>query len=570
MQNAEIIQSTRASEQEFIKGLPRPISELLLHSFPNADYNGMQLADRKVIGRELIGIFEELSPEERAQAMRIRAKTDLFFLCKGILGFTDLTKFTHGDFCNFVEDPRYQRKVALMPRGSFKTTISTIARSIQMVINNPEIRILIANSTQTNASKFLLLIENLFLNNSLLKSLFPELIPPKIRDVRWNSTEMELNRAGAYTEATVEAIGVGGTAVSRHYDVHLKDDLVNEDQLVSREQMEKVIEWVKYSESLFTNLVTAIDVHTATRWAYYDVISHIMEDRSYKVFQKSCWADEAKTKSFFPERFPVEILRQIKERQGPLIFSCQYENNPLPAETQLFDVSRIHRWKVLDELMDKLNIDHRARIIIDPALGEEGSTSDTAILMSLWGANAERIYAETKALQVHPREMVEIALAMADKYDMMGFQVTIFFEAVLFQRVLMPLFEEAMIRRGKFYRVEMLKTSTKRSKEQRIEVLDAPVYMGKVWIREGSEGDELIKQFQEYPAGKKRDLLDVAAYAEHACPVGVKTWDRPSIQRPSDNPFLLDNILNELITKHNRGLGFHTHQLRGMQSDYVN
>ena len=569
MQNTEILHSTRSSEQEFIKRLPPSVSELLLHSFPSCDYNGMQLRDRKILGRELIGIFSELSPEERTQAMRLRAKTDLFFLCTGILGFLDLTPFTHGDFCNFVEDPRYQRKVALMPRGSFKTTISTIARSIQMVMNNPEIRILIANSTQTNASKFLLLIENLFLNNSLLRSLFPELIPPKIRDVRWNSYEMELNREGAYAEATIEAIGVGGTAVSRHYDVHLKDDLVDEDQLASRDQMEKVIEWVKYSESLFTNLVTAIDVHTATRWAFYDVISHIMEDRSYKVFQKSCWVDEAKSQSFFPERFPVEILHQIKERQGPLIFSCQYENNPLPAETQLFDVSRIHRWKDLDELMSTLDIDHRARIIIDPALGEEGSTSDTAILMSLWGANAERIYAETKALQVHPREMVEIALAMADKYDMMGFQVTIFFEAVLFQRVLMPLFEEAMIRRGKFYRVEMLKTSTRRSKEQRIEVLDAPVYMRKVWVREGKDGDELIKQFREYPAGKKRDLLDVAAYAEHTCPIGIKAWERERMQGKSVNPFMFDTILDELITKHNRGLGFYTRQLREMQSDYV-
>ena len=570
MQSVEIIQSTRTMEQEFIKGLPHPVDDLLLHSFPNGDCNGMQLPDRKLIGRELIGIFEELSPEERTQAMRLRAKTDLFFLCKGVLGFPDLTSFTHGGFCNFVEDPRYQRKVALMPRGSFKTTISIIARSIQMVINNPDIRILIANSTQTNASKFLLLIENLFLNNGLLRSLFPELIPPKIRDVRWNSNEMELNRSRAFTEATVEAIGVGGTAVSRHYDVHLKDDLVNEDQLVSRDQMEKVIEWVKYSESLFTNLVTAVDVHTATRWAYYDVISHIIEDKSYEVFQKSCWADAEKTKSFFPERFPVEILQQIKGRQGPLIFSCQYENNPLPAETQLFDVSRIHRWKDLNDLMDKLKVDYRARIIIDPALGEEGSTSDTAILLSLWGATVERVYAETKALQIHPREMVEIALAMADKYDMMGFQVTIFFEAVLFQRVLMPLFEEAMLHRGKFYRVEMLKTSTRRSKEQRIEVLDAPVYMGKVWIREGKDGDELVKQFQEYPAGKKRDLLDVAAYAEHTCPVGVKTRTRDAVAGDPKSAFLFDTILDELITKHNRGLGNYTYQLRGMAREYIN
>ena len=549
-------------EQDFLQTylVSEDLKQLLRVSFPDCDYNGMQLADRIRLSTELRAIFPKLPPEKRADAMRVRGKVDLYFLCSGLLGFTDLTPRTHGQFCRFLEDPRWHRKLAMLPRGYFKSTISTISRSIQFLLNNPSLRILIANATQANASKFLLKIESVFESNELIRGLFPEVIPKNFRSVRWNSEGMELQRPEMFPEASIETIGVGGTAVSRHYDIIVKDDLVNEDQLVSREQMEKVIEWNKYAESLFINLTKAIDMHVGTRWAYYDLLSHVMEtDKSYHIFHLPCWEVPEK-KSTFPERFPVEVLKAIRERQGRKIFSCQYENDPLPAESKLFNVSLIHRFKGHDP---GLALDYHLAIIVDPALGEEGSTSDTGILVETWGKNGERVVLEAMAVNEKPSEFIPRILTLADTYELLGFLPTIWIEGVLFQRVLKTVLEDEMTKRMKYYTIEVLMPSTKRSKEQRIETLEAPVSAGKFYVREGLE--DLIQQLDSYPAGKKMDLLDVLAYGETVMPAGIHSYSRPKASAVVGNGVTdFDRIYEELVGKYKSGLGPFTYQIRGM------
>lgn len=537
----------------------KDLRSLLERDFSDCNYNGMQLEDRKRLSAELLALFPKLPPEHRADAMRVRGKIDLYFLCTGLLGFTDLTPRTHGSFCKFLESPRWSRKLAMLPRGYFKTTISTISRSVQMLLNQPTLRILVANSTQTNASKFLLKIENIFESNELIRGLYPELVPKNFRSVRWNSNEMELQRPETFPEASIEAIGVGGTAVSRHYDVILKDDLVNEDQILSRDQMEKVIEWNRYAESLFVNLTKAIDIHVGTRWAYYDVLSHVMEtDKSYKIFNLSCWEVPEKV-STFPERFPPEVLKAIRERQGRLIFACMYENNPLPSETQIFDTSLIHRFKGHDPGID---LDYHVAIIVDPALGEEGSTSDTGIIVEGWGKKGERVVFDALPLQERPSEYLPRILNLADEYELLGFLPTIWLEGVLFQRVLKTIFEDEMTKRGKYYMVDVLKTSTHKTKPQRIEAFEAPVSAGKVYVREGL--DEIMNQLDTYPAGKKRDLLDALAYGETVMPAGIHTYGRSEGRQATGGIYDFDTIYKELMSKYRKGQGLFTQQLRSM------
>ena len=88
--------------------------------------------------------------------LRNKAKTDLYFLSKGILGYPDLNPRTHAAFCRFIESEQKLRRAALMPRGHLKSTIATIADSIRIALNDPDgTRLLIAGETSTTAEKFL-------------------------------------------------------------------------------------------------------------------------------------------------------------------------------------------------------------------------------------------------------------------------------------------------------------------------------------------------------------------------------------------------------------------------------
>ena len=85
----------------------------------------------------------------------LKAVDDLFFLCKTVLGYSLLEEQPHREICKFIETWDKRKKLTLLPRGSSKTTIGTIAYSIQQILQDPNIRILIASETVGQSIKFL-------------------------------------------------------------------------------------------------------------------------------------------------------------------------------------------------------------------------------------------------------------------------------------------------------------------------------------------------------------------------------------------------------------------------------
>src|SRR5678816_682546 len=114
--------------------------------------------------------------EELRQYLRQRCFESLYFFCKLVLGFHDMTPEFHGQICAYVQRPR-RHKLIVMPRGHLKTSICTIAYSLWRVTQNPELRILIANATATNAEHFVRMIRGVVDSNEMYRWLFPEVLP---------------------------------------------------------------------------------------------------------------------------------------------------------------------------------------------------------------------------------------------------------------------------------------------------------------------------------------------------------------------------------------------------------
>jgi hypothetical protein len=121
-----------------------------------------------------------------------------------------------------------QWRLILLPRGHYKSTITTIADSIQIALPDdggnepyprnlgPEVRVLIAHEGKEHAARFLTSITSHFTTNPLLMALYPTCTPGKSQRV--NNSELELPRKSYWAEPTFDVMGVGSRAQGRHYD----------------------------------------------------------------------------------------------------------------------------------------------------------------------------------------------------------------------------------------------------------------------------------------------------------------------------------------------------------------
>lgn len=284
--------------------------------------------------------------------LRALAQTNLYFFCKGVLGFKDMTPEFHGLRSRQLDDLKapYGRQMDLWPRGHLKTHIITIGKSIQEYLNDNNTRILLAASSRDGAQKNLRKIKQVFETNTLLHWLFPESIPDLKAD-KWAETEINLPRTKNHPETTFKCVGVGGHIVGWHFDIIRKDDLIDDKTERSPEIMEKIIDWHVLTKSLLESPSTGIDHIIGTRWAMFDLYQYIMDkEKEYKCNVISAF-NEAQT-PVWPERFKKEALLELREKD-PYIFACQQMNNPRHEAVVDFNAGWLRYYGFSD---DALNI----------------------------------------------------------------------------------------------------------------------------------------------------------------------------------------------------------------------
>ena len=251
------------------------------------------------------------------------AYKSLYFFAKSVVGFRDFTAGLHKELCDIIQNTDDLRKLILIPRGCFKSSSCTIAYSTWRAMKDPNIRILIVSNTATNAERFLREIRAIFFQNNLFRNLWPELCP-EMSAIRLKDTETELciPRTKNYGESTFTAIGVGGKATSKHFDLIIKDDLIDESINYDGTMMDDIIMWHKYSEGLFNKPSEGEDIIIGTRYHFNDIYQHILDNEpNYKQYIRSAMENG---KPIFPERLSVEVLESIKAKQGPVIYADQY------------------------------------------------------------------------------------------------------------------------------------------------------------------------------------------------------------------------------------------------------
>lgn len=265
-----------------------------------------------------------------------------------------MTPDFHGYRCSQLDSLKlpYGRQMDLWPRGHLKTHITTMGKSIQEYLTNPNVRILLASASVDGAQKNLRKIKQVFETNTLLHWLFPECIPNTKGD-KWAEREATLPRSANIAEPTFKCIGVGGHITGWHFDVIRKDDLIDEKTQLSPEVMEKIIDWHVLMKSLFDAPNRGIDHVIGTRWAMFDLYQYVIDkEPEYVKHIFGAWDPETH-QPYWHERFHKDDLLRLREKD-PYIFACQQMNNPRDSAVTDFSSEWLRYYGFSDDAMNIL------------------------------------------------------------------------------------------------------------------------------------------------------------------------------------------------------------------------
>lgn len=197
----------------------------------------------------------------------------LFDLSINILGYKDITERTHGEIIDALEDEN-KRKLICVPRGCLKSSLACVAYPIYLLINNPNLRILIDSELYTNSATFLREIK-LHIQSPIFRMLFGDW-----KTKVWNESEIIISkRTKSFKEATVTVGGIGTTKVGQHFDIIIGDDYNSPSNTNSPENAKKVIEHYKYNLSILEPTGTYVVI--GTRYSSNDLIGHILENEEH-------------------------------------------------------------------------------------------------------------------------------------------------------------------------------------------------------------------------------------------------------------------------------------------------
>ncbi len=223
---------------------------------------------------DVVKILSKLDPHQRdlvsKQVLRDLYKENLFSFAKYFLGYKDIVSHAHLEMIEVLESPT-KRKLIVMPRGTFKSSIGVVAYSLWLLIRNPNERILIDSELYTNSRNFLREMKAHMMSQNW-KNLFGEWEGPI-----WTESELTVRaRTKSYKEASITASGVGATKVGQHYTVIIGDDYNSSNNSATPEACQKIVDHYRLNQSILEPDGTYVVI--GTRYSVGDLPGFILDN----------------------------------------------------------------------------------------------------------------------------------------------------------------------------------------------------------------------------------------------------------------------------------------------------
>lgn len=472
-------------------------------------------------------------PEYGRTFLQEKAKLDLRYFCRIILGFTDMNA-EHDALCDFLQHDRATTKLILMPRYTFKSSICTIGHTLWLLLRDPNERVLLASDATEKAEGFLLGIKNHLLGLSHT-SKFRAICGAWEVDPKqgvWNQGALVISpRTQAHSEPSVDTAGLETSKVGKHYSRLKFDDLVSDKNITSKELMDKVESCYKKSLSLLqpSGSVELI----GTRWHYGDLYGRLLAEyagqASFSVFLRKAHEERH---YFFADigkdSLTPSFLTQKRATQGSYLYSCLYQNEPVDDETATFKASDF-------TFYDQVPKGCYITCTVDPAISQSSTADDTAITVCATDSNLNLYILDLVAGHLLPDDIMREVFSLHERW---GFHA-LGMETQAFQKMLRFELERRIseARRTnptfKFFQVSEFTGLSHQSKEMRIRALQPYHERGalkfpgtKLELLTG-DWSKLAYQLLQFPHSAHDDLADSLAYHVQIHRAGYDTPQEP-------------------------------------------
>lgn len=428
-----------------------------------------------------------------------RGKKDLYWLCRDVLGYRDGNETLHREYCDFVSfitNPK-SKKLDLMPREHFKTTMGTIGLAIQEILNDPNTTILISNYTWSNARKFLDAIKKQFQFNEKLRGLYGDYVGDK-----WNEDEIIVSKRTKFIPTpTIETAGLEKTLTSNHYKLIILDDLVSRENINTYEAASKVIRYYQDSLDLLDKVSGRLIIH-GTRWSFYELYGWILKShsKSFDVYIRRAVEDG---KVIFPERFSKGKLKELMYEKGMNDFSCQYFNHVYDVKNSLIGVTDVNYYTDEDLGTYRSKYPLYITMVADGAVSEDRASCKTAITVVGTTINDEWILLDVRAGHWGPQEAVEEMVAAILKWRPVDFGM----QETSFEKLYRINLEKTMSERSIYApNMVMLSKDPRVSKDMQIMSLKPRIERKGLFWKPTQEQFEIAGR--QYPKTTDIDILD--------------------------------------------------------------
>lgn len=455
-------------------------------------------------------------------AQRKAAKHDLLYFARHILGYSLIEESVHRQLCNILsfQDAEYtsKKKLVLLPRDTFKSTIGTVALPIHLLTRYPDLSILIHCEVVAMARAFLSEIKARIEDPSF-KLLYGNWIPSRNDSHRYTENLIDiLPRTRRSKEGSIACSGVDKSITGSHYDFIICDDLVGETNHVTSDQLEKTIRnFSLISESILKK--NGILLVIGTRWDDRDVYGSILETNAHTkewdiIIRPAVstrdnpeiveWPPKDTSRFFFPSRLDEKtLLRKQENFKDDQLFFSQYLLDPAPKGSSVFNREWIRFYNNLPQ--EKLNF----FITGDPSTATKHGDFSALMVVAVDTYSRWHIV-ELIRDKLDPSQFIETLFDLNERFKPLSVGI----ESVSFQITLLHFIEKEQISRKQFIPIVQLKTSTQVSKEQRIRALIPYFKQGQIFLPNPPTPaiERLVQELVRFPKGAHDDCIDALAY----------------------------------------------------------
>lgn len=286
---------------------------------------------------------------------------------KQFTGLKEIQPSAQNESCIKCNENQYwlKRLMQFWPRGHGKTQTTSINYVSWLVGNYPDIHINIVSKTASLSEEILLALITRFESDEKYIEIFGNLKPKDAR--KWTTKELIVNRREISKNPTIKASGLMGPITGGRADLNLCEDIIDEENVRTPLQFEKVLTW--HNKVLSPTLYPwGGEIVIGTRWHYADLYAELMKQYPYDIKR----AIQPDGTALWPSYWSLEKLEEKRKEIGTIIFDCQYQNDPTSMEGSLLKSKWLHGW---DEdpanMFQQPNFDRMRHYAgIDPSLGE--------------------------------------------------------------------------------------------------------------------------------------------------------------------------------------------------------